>query len=358
MKYHRTRRLLFLAVAAAITALLAIVLTFLLARALPQSPSHQARETLSSESSESSLTDDSSEKEDVVSAPEGQENAQAEGASSDGRTDSSESETSEGTTSQSASNPSVKGSVSENSDPNTGYTGSSSSGKVSGSAPSVAVPDPAPEEPDGQERYAYLTFDDGPSHNTEEILRILGENGVKATFFVIGRTDETSLQRYRKIVEAGHTLAMHSYTHNYGEIYASLEAFRADYEKISSLLTQITGTQPLLYRFPGGSSNTLSKRKVTMTELIQFLDERNIQYFDWNVNSADASGRNPDAGILIRNVKNGLKYRDNIILMHDSAGHETTVQALPDIIQACRDKGLIFRTITHDTPPAHHHRRD
>ena len=95
-----------------------------------------------------------------------------------------------------------------------------------------------------------------------------------------------------------------------------------------------------------------------MTEMIQFLNDQNVQYFDWNVNSADASGRNPDAGLLVQNVKNGLKYRHNIILMHDAAGHETTVDALPGIIQACRDKGLTFRTIDKDTPPSHHHRRD
>ena len=233
-----------------------------------------------------------------------------------------------------------------------------SSGDSSALPPSPSAPKTpeAPEQTDG--RYAYFTFDDGPSRNTEKILRILAENDIRATFFVIGRTDETSMQRYRMIAEAGHTLAMHSYTHNYGEIYASMDAFRADFQKISDLLTQITGSRPLLYRFPGGSSNTLSSRKVPMTEMIQFLNDQNVQYFDWNVNSADASGRNPDAGLLVQNVKNGLKYRHNIILMHDAAGHETTVDALPGIIQACRDKGLTFRTIDKDTPPSHHHRRD
>lgn len=233
-----------------------------------------------------------------------------------------------------------------------------SSGDSSALPPSPSAPKTpeAPEQTDG--RYAYLTFDDGPSRNTEKILRILAENDIRATFFVIGRTDETSMQRYRMIAEAGHTLAMHSYTHNYGEIYASMDAFRADFQKISDLLTQITGSRPLLYRFPGGSSNTLSSRKVPMTEMIQFLNDQNVQYFDWNVNSADASGRNPDAGLLVQNVKNGLKYHHNIILMHDAAGHETTVDALPGIIQTCRDRGLTFRTIDKDTPPSHHHRRD
>lgn len=214
------------------------------------------------------------------------------------------------------------------------------------------------EDPDDQSRYAYLTFDDGPSRNTEAILQILEENDIKATFFVTGHTDENSMQRYRMIADAGHTLAMHSYTHNYAEIYASAEAFLADYERISTLLEEITGVRPTMYRFPGGSSNTLKSRHVTMTELIGLLQERGIEYYDWNVNSTDASGRNPDPNVLTQSVASGLKYKHNIILMHDAAGHETTVQALPGIIQECRDRGLIFSVITQDTPPAHHNRID
>ena len=95
-----------------------------------------------------------------------------------------------------------------------------------------------------------------------------------------------------------------------------------------------------------------------MKTLIHELHSRGVEYFDWNVNSADASGKNPDPSILVRNVSSGLKYRHNIILMHDAAGHETTVKALPSIIQACRDRGLIFSVITPQTPPAHHHTID
>lgn len=264
------------------------------------------------------------------------------------------------TPSESGNSGSSAGSVSSAGSPDKGGAPNNTEQSTGGASLPPSPSDPAgtgqPDPADG--RYAYLTFDDGPSRNTEQILNILAENDIRATFFVIGRTDEASIQRYRMIAEAGHTIGMHSYTHNYGEIYASMDAFRADFERISGLLTQITGSEPTLYRFPGGSSNTLSSRRVTMTEMIQFLNERNIPYFDWNVNSADASGRNPDPQLLIQNVKNGLKYKHNIILMHDAAGHESTVEALPGIIRACRDKGLTFRTITKDTPPAHHHRRD
>lgn len=210
-----------------------------------------------------------------------------------------------------------------------------------------------------QIRYAYLTFDDGPSKNTDAILKILAENDIKATFFVTARnTDEISMQRYRRIAEAGHTLAMHSGTHDYKEIYASRDAFLKDYSRVSDLLYEVTGTRSVIYRFPGGSSNTLSCRKVTMTELIGELHKRSVEYFDWNVNSTDASGRNPDPSVLVKSVAAGLKYRHNIILMHDASGHETTVEALPDIIQACRDRHLTFAAITPQTPAVHHHRKD
>ena len=95
-----------------------------------------------------------------------------------------------------------------------------------------------------------------------------------------------------------------------------------------------------------------------MTELIGELHKRGVEYFDWNVNSTDASGRNPDPSVLVKSVAAGLKYRHNIILMHDASGHETTVEALPDIIQACRDRHLTFAAITPQTPAVHHHRKD
>ena len=104
----------------------------------------------------------------------------------------------------------------------------------------------------------YLTFDDGPSRNTDKILDILKEYDVKATFFVVGKTDEESVRAYQRIVAEGHTLAMHSYSHKYSEIYASKESFEQDLRQLQEYLYQITGVWPRFYRFPGGSSNTVS----------------------------------------------------------------------------------------------------
>ena len=115
----------------------------------------------------------------------------------------------------------------------------------------------------------YLTFDDGPSSNTVQILDILKENDVKATFFVIGREDEASKALYQRIVDEGHTLAMHSFTHKYSTLYSSIEAFEEDFSRIQNYLYEVTGKESLFYRFPGGSSNHVSNEN--MKEFISFL---------------------------------------------------------------------------------------
>ncbi len=136
----------------------------------------------------------------------------------------------------------------------------------------------------------YLTFDDGPSTNTAAILDILASYDVKATFFVTGKEQESYLSLYQRIVEEGHTLGMHSYSHRYGEIYASKEEFSEDLERLQEFLYETTGVWSRYYRFPGGSSNQVSK--VPMKELTQYLSEENIFYLDWNVSCQDATGRN------------------------------------------------------------------
>ncbi len=216
---------------------------------------------------------------------------------------------------------------------------------------------PAPSEtPDGTgEKYVYLTFDDGPSKNTERILSILEQYDVKATFFVNGREDEDSLARYRKIAEAGHEIAMHSYSHDYAYIYASTDNFIEDLDKIQSLVERITGKKPMVYRFPGGSSNRLSMRRQPMQDFADVLAERGIVYFDWNVDSTDGEGSNLPVSQLIENAKKGLgKTESSVVLMHDANDHDTTVEALPTIIQNCKDMGLKFGVITTETPAVHH----
>ena len=131
----------------------------------------------------------------------------------------------------------------------------------------------------------YLTFDDGPSIYTEEILDILDEYQVKATFFVVGKESDPTKEALRDIVARGHTLGMHSYSHKYSELYASEEAFEADFLKLQGYLEDVTGVKSKVYRFPGGSSNTVSK--VNMGIYADYLDSQEVRFFDWNISSGD-----------------------------------------------------------------------
>lgn len=216
-----------------------------------------------------------------------------------------------------------------------------------------------PEETDRPEkgedmREVYLTFDDGPSGNTGRILDILAEYDVKATFFVVGKENEEYQPLYNRIVEEGHTLAMHSYSHKYKEIYQSEDAFIADTVRLQDFLYQTTGVMCRFYRFPGGSSNTVSD--VDMHDLITCLDEQGISYFDWNLSSGDAASTYISPEDIVRNCTEKLEnYHEAIILMHDATDKNSTVEALPQIIDTIQamDKTRIV-PITESTEPIQH----
>ena len=208
-------------------------------------------------------------------------------------------------------------------------------------------------ETDGIHR-VYLTFDDGPSIYTDDILDILDEYGVKATFFVVGRENTASYSRYIRIVEEGHTLGMHSYSHVYSDIYASPESFAADTQKIRSLLEDVTGQTPVFYRFPGGSSNDVSATDVR--ELADYLESQGIIYFDWNVSSGDAGKVPLTSDQIVRNALNGIETRDTtVILLHDTAAKRSTVAALPAILEALQAMDNVeILPITYDTAVIQH----
>ncbi len=203
-------------------------------------------------------------------------------------------------------------------------------------------------------RKIYLTFDDGPSVNTDEILDILKEYDIKATFFVVGKTDAGSEAAYKRIVEEGHTLAMHSYSHKYDEIYESKEAFVSDLTQLQEYLYGITGVWPRIYRFPGGSSNTVSK--ADMSELIRYLTNMGIVYYDWNVASGDAVSRTLSVETIVENCMTGInKQSESVVLLHDAANKKTTVEALPVIIEQVLAQGdAVFLPITDETVPVQH----
>lgn len=213
---------------------------------------------------------------------------------------------------------------------------------------------PAAGEEEESQKKIYLTFDDGPSSNTDEILDILKAYDVKATFFVVGKTDEASRKAYRRIVEEGHTLGMHSYSHSYEDIYDSEEDFQADMKKLQEYLYELTGVWPRFYRFPGGSSNTVSN--IDMQKLADWLTDQGVTYFDWNVASGDAVSRELPAETLLANCLAGIRNQQScVVLMHDAANKDTTVEALPEIISEIRlQEDAVFLPITDDTVPVQH----
>ncbi len=197
-------------------------------------------------------------------------------------------------------------------------------------------------------RKVYLTFDDGPSSNTGKILDILDDYNVKATFFVNGRTDKHSIKMYKRIVNEGHTIGMHSYTHRYNQVYASREAFEKDFFRIRKLIYDTTGVKSVYYRFPGGSSNKVSNTNIS--DLISFLDKEKVTYFDWNVMSGDAVSNELKSSQIIENVMSDvIKYKTSVVLMHDAANKDSTVAALPALIQKLQKEGDLLLPIDKDT---------
>lgn len=213
--------------------------------------------------------------------------------------------------------------------------------------------DMAVVEPDVAHK-VYLTFDDGPSKYTEEILDILDTYDVKATFFVLGKESEYSIEMLREIARRGHTIGMHSYSHKYAEVYRSVEDFSADFYQIYSYILENTGIQSACYRFPGGSSNAISD--IDMHVFADFLAEQEIEYYDWNVSSGDGGSTLLDVDTLVRNVTSSIPDNEtSIVLMHDAASRSTTVEALPRIIEsilAMEDTAVL--PITEHTAPVHH----
>ena len=211
------------------------------------------------------------------------------------------------------------------------------------------------ENKEFNQKIVYLTFDDGPSDNTEKIIDILDEYNAKATFFVTGNNRKKN-DLITKAHKKGHAIGLHTYTHDYASVYSSLDAYFSDLQKISDMVESLTGEKSKLIRFPGGSSNTISAHytKGIMTEITKKVQEQGYQYFDWNCDSTDASGNHVPVEKLVANATSGKGKHINI-LMHDTDAKDTTVKALPKIIEHYRAQGYVFKALTVDSYAPHHH---
>ncbi len=205
--------------------------------------------------------------------------------------------------------------------------------------------------PQDNEKVVYLTFDDGPSNLTPKVLDLLDSYHAKATFFVVCKNNEEYVEYLSEIVSRGHTLALHSYSHNYNEIYASKDAFLRDYEKVYDWVVENTGYTPSLFRFPGGSNNGSS---YVVNSIIDEMEERGFQYFDWNVSSGDGSELTTTENI-IDNVCNNVGTPEHpVVLMHDGRGKNATLAALPTVLEYLSDNGYEFRSLDKNVEAVHY----
>lgn len=234
-----------------------------------------------------------------------------------------------------------------------GKTGNEDGETQNGEETTTVDPETQPHtEPVTEDTYtgkrAYLTFDDGPSVNTIPILDVLDRYNIKGTFFVIGKPDPEDMKLYKEIVDRGSTLGLHSYSHNYEALYASLDSFASDLDNIHNLVLQATGVDVRLFRFPGGSSTTTNV--VDMKDMIRYLNNNGYRYVDWNVSSEDATGKQL-TGDDIANIviSEAIDCNSAYILMHDARGKESTVESLPTIIEQLQANGFKFYCIDDNT---------
>ncbi|MDF2537778.1 MAG: hypothetical protein K0S76_799 [Herbinix sp.] len=201
-----------------------------------------------------------------------------------------------------------------------------------------------PKEMDKDKKIAYLTFDDGPSENTFEILDILEERDIKATFFIVGSAIKNDRDdSLKRMIYEGHTIGIHTYSHQCNEIYCSIERFLEDFNLVYEQIHEITGERVNIYRFPWGSNNGYSKG--IKDALMEEMERRGFTCYDWNVSADDSIGH-PTAYSILNNIKKDLKRNDYpIILMHDSPVNDLTVKTLPDIIDMLIEKGYKFETL-------------
>ena len=213
----------------------------------------------------------------------------------------------------------------------------------------------ATEEP-LPEKWVCLTFDDGPSKTTPDVLAALNTAGVHGTFFVVATDyNEKYLPLLTEAAAAGHQIALHSASHEYSDIYQSSDAYWEDIALLKERIAPYVDVESIRYlRFPGGSTNTVSRRyggKGLMKHLKAEVEQKGLQWVDWNVCAEDAVGGHPSADTIYRNVVRETGQQTNcIVLMHDSSSTHTTAEALPDIIQWYADNGYTFLTVAEALP--------
>lgn len=238
------------------------------------------------------------------------------------------------------------------------YTVTDSAGNKAMATRTVhVVPNENPTPVTESDKVIYLTFDDGPGPYTQKLLDVLDKYDVKVTFFVTDQFHEY-IDLIGEAHRRGHKIAIHSLYHDFDDIYSSVDAYFADFDKMQEIVVQQTGQGTNLFRFPGGSSNTISSfNPGVMTRLVEEAEKRGYYYFDWNVSSGDASGYDISSEQVADNVIGNIQANEgyenfSVVLQHDIK--DFSVDAVEEIILWGLDNGYIFRALDETSPGAHH----
>ncbi len=214
------------------------------------------------------------------------------------------------------------------------------------------VPVEMPEIVMPPEKTVYLTFDDGPCGYTEQLLDVLKKYNAKATFFVIGNKGRKDL--IKRAYEEGHSIGVHTYTHEYKKMYKNEQAFFEDFLKTQEVIKEQTGSYTRIFRFPGGSGNTASRRnKGIMTRLTKIMEDMGYRYFDWTVSAGDSSGKAYTSADVKNRVIAGMKNHPDysIVLQHDI--HLQSVRAVESILEWGTKNGYTFLGLDLTSPMCH-----
>lgn len=195
-------------------------------------------------------------------------------------------------------------------------------------------------------KVAYLTFDDGPSNNTHQILDILKQNNIKATFFVLGSQVEVFPETTNRIYNEGHYIANHGYSHKYSEIYQSPEQVLNEFNQCNQIVAKtinIPEYNSHLFRFPGGSVG--GKYAELKKQAITVLEQNNILHIDWNALTGDSEKVNPTEEYLMNNLQKTTEGKNSlVILMHDAQAKKITAETLPKVIEYLQQQGYSFES--------------
>lgn len=197
-------------------------------------------------------------------------------------------------------------------------------------------------EPIGEdEKAVFMTFDDGPSELTPEFLKVLDSYGVNATFFVTYQPQHEDI--YKQIVNGGNAIQIHTATHAYNDIYTSVDAYMADFNKAYDYVSSVIGKKPTYFRFPGGSTNNYGKAVVR--DIARAMKERGFDFVDWNVSVGDGSASATKDSIIQKITAESEGKQHIVMLAHDSGTKSETLAALPQLIEYYKNNGYNFRTI-------------